>query len=118
MFYRRTSLSNVCELSMAVALVFNLLAQPSRRSTVPVQDPTLGIVQGDLPVLPGWHGEAHIDRTTDPLSYAIGTLTADLRSPDGTTTIQMLAVHSIHLASVSNWEPRCLATLHDNATRR
>ncbi|WP_139285102.1 hypothetical protein [Terriglobus roseus] len=63
-------------------------------------DPALGIAQGTLPILPGWRGEAHIDRTSDPLSYAIGTLTADLRSPDGSSSIQMLAV-PFHTLNVS-----------------
>ena len=75
-------------------------AQSTRGNSVPVPDPTLGVQQGNLPILPGWHGEAHIDRTSDPLSYALGTLTADLRSPDGTASIQMLAV-PFHTLNVS-----------------
>lgn len=65
--------------------------KPAGNSVV-VQDPTLGMVQGYLPLQPGWHGEAHIDRTTDPLAYALGTLTADLSSGDGSTKIHMLGV--------------------------
>jgi hypothetical protein len=67
-------------------------AQATHDNSIPIPDPTLGITQGSLPLLPGWHGTAHIDRTSDPLSYAIGTLSADLRSPDGSTTILLLAV--------------------------
>jgi len=74
-------------------------AQASRGNSIPVPDPTLGISSGILPLQPGWRGEAHIDRTTDPLAYAQGTLTADLRSPDGTAAIRYLAVpfHTMNL---------------------
>ncbi len=86
---------------LAIPFVKAAAAQGTRsKNSVPVQDPTLGLVQGDLPISPGWRGEAHIDRTSDPLAYAMGTLTADLRSPDGTATIQMLPVQ-FHTYNVS-----------------
>ncbi len=99
MYFRQISLPAISTFILAATLGIAVPAQ-SRKDTVLVQDPALGVVQGELAVLPGWHGEAHIDRTTDPLSYAIGTLTADLRSPDGSASIQMLAV-PFHTLNVS-----------------
>jgi hypothetical protein len=68
--------------------------------SIPVSDPTLGMVQKDFPVLPGWQGTAQIDRTSDPLAYANGTLATDMRSPDGRSSIRMLAV-PFHTFNVS-----------------
>lgn len=65
-------------LAQTFALAFTLLsavpscvtAHAQSRNSLPVPYPALGVAQGTLPILHGWRGEAPIDRTSDPLSYA------------------------------------------------
>ena len=61
-------------------------------STMPLADPALGMVEGQLPILPGWTGTAVIDRVSDPVGGGTAQWSVDLQSPDRSRGIRILPV--------------------------
>ncbi len=61
-------------------------------STLPIPDPTLNMPEGQLPVLPGWRGNAMVDRTSDPFGNGTAALSIDVQSPDGSRGYRALPV--------------------------
>lgn len=75
-------------------------AQRGAGSTIPVPDAVLGISEGNMALLPGWHGTARANRTADPVAAGTAALDADLVSGDGSMSILILPV-AFHTLSPS-----------------
>ncbi len=79
-----TSLTLLASLASAPALAAG--------ATMPLADPALGLVEGQLPILPGWTGTATIDRVSDPVGGGSAQWAVDLQSPDRSRGIRILPV--------------------------
>ena len=83
--------------ALSAALPAALLATASglaaaAPSTLPIPDPALNMLEGQLPILPGWKGNATVDRTSDPFANGTAALSIDVQSPDGTRGYRALPV--------------------------
>lgn len=75
-----------------------LLALPAiglsqgRSTTIQVPDPTLGLTRSIMAIPAGWHGQAHVDRSSDKLGNGNAVVAATLASADGRYRIVQLPV--------------------------
>jgi hypothetical protein len=81
----------VAAFTLAVTTAFAAGSQ-----TIPLPDPALGMVEGQLSILPGWKGSAVIDRASDPFGGGTAAVSIDLQSPDGSRGYRALPI-AFHL---------------------
>ena len=72
-----------------------------------VEDPAVKIRFVEMALLPGWHGQAAVDRTSDPMGHGWGTEAGELTSGDGQARI-VLAAAKFWTVGTKAKVPQCL----------